>query len=282
MDLSKAKYVIIVILVAFNLFLLANNLSYSRNQGASHEALENAKTILKARGVTFAPGCNLPGGTRTAHRLQINSSALDRAKLARKLLGDSYTVLKEDQEFENVHKKLVFTGKTKFTLKELAPSAAVNLKSSDKVKKAAYDYLEKYGLIDGSYIVDNIGENQDGSVGVRFIEEYKGFLVYDNYCFVRVGAKGVVQVDYSKLRIIGFSSETIEDPIDAYQALLMNYKNGGARVISGIDRGYKYPETQSVENMQLTELRPVWRIRIKGRTISDYLHMDSAGSAQDE
>jgi hypothetical protein len=62
----------------------------------------------------------------------------------------------------------------------------------------------------------------------------------------------------------------------------MNYKSGSARVISSIDRGYKYPETQSVENMQLTELRPVWRIRIKGRAAPDYLSMDGAGSTQVE
>ena len=112
---------------------------------------------------------------------------------------------------------------------------------------------------------------------MTFVENYDGFLVYDNYCMVTITSEGITKLEYGKRQINGFTTVKIEDMADAYQVLLANFKEGSDQVITDIDIGYKYQGDQIMDNIQYAELLPVWRIKIKGASEPLYLSTSDAG-----
>jgi len=63
MDVARAKSIIIIMLIAFNLLLLVNNLSHAGGKGVPKETIRNTEAILKQRGVILVkqihPGISL-------------------------------------------------------------------------------------------------------------------------------------------------------------------------------------------------------------------------------
>ncbi len=273
MDLAKAKGVIIIILVAFNVFLLFNNLTYSREQGVRKETIENAEKILKARGVTLEKG--IPPALKEAHWLVYGNEKLDRPSIGRAFFANNYYASGDITDYAYQDKKLVFTSDTGFVYTDGSPEVKVEADSSgniksDEAQKAARKYLNDHKLLSGRYVIDELRRESDGSMVVTFMEEYDDFLVYDNYCSVTVTTGGVTRLEYSKLQILGFSKK-IDDLADAYQVLLANYKDGSSLVITDMDVGYRFTQEHSIEGMESTELLPIWRVRIKGASEPVYL-----------
>ncbi len=269
MDVSKAKVVIIVLLAAFNIFLLSSNLSHVRSQNTS-EIISNTVTILKQRGVTLE--CGIPKEIGTFHGLKYADGKLDRASIAEKLLGSTYESPDKGGVYENSGKKLEFTGDMKFVFTEAPLSSGFDLQNNVKLKKAVQDFLKGTGLIDKNYVIDQYSRNQDGSVTIYFIEKYENYLVYDNYCKVSLTAEGIARLDYSKYQIIGFSSAKIVQT-EAYQALLAYFKDGANKTLTGIDCGY------ILENENLggkdVEIPPVWRVKVKGESEPVFLNAET-------
>ncbi len=286
MDVAKAKSVVIALLIAFNIFLLVNNLTFVKGQGVRKDTIQNAEVILNQRGVTLESTIPVtPGGL---HRLEYSYSKLNRKALAEILLGDRYVVTGQEAlniqgvasvqeyEFEYGAKKLQFISDTEFVFLDDEPAegnqSAVkpDLSSDEKLKKTARQFLEDAGLLEGKYFVDGIEMNNDGSATVCFIQEYEGFPVFDNYCSVTLNKEGVARLKFGKVHVIGFTQESIER-FDAYQALLSYFKKDSNLVITAIDSGYKL-EDSSMQGMEFVEMLPVWRVKVKGKSEPEYLY----------
>ena len=268
MNLAKAKGVIIALLLMFNIFLLYNNLTYYRDRGVQKETIENTVAILKDRGITL--DCKIPTNTLKTRRLTYgNKRLLDEAAIADKLLGTSYMANK-DGSYEAAGKKIVFNGNSTFVYTDAKPSSKVNLKNTTETCKYAKKFLTDAGLLSSKYIIDETERNPDGSVIVHFIEKYDNYLVFDNYCTATLNNSGITRLEYNKLQIVGFSTESGETQVAAYQVLLAKYQKGSGQVITAMDIGYKYTEDQSMEGIETIELLPVWRVKLKGMG-EDYL-----------
>lgn len=304
MDVAKAKNVVIALLIAFNIFLLVNNLTFVKGQGVRKETIQNAEMILKQRGVTLETDIpTTPGGL---HRLEYSYSKLDRQALAQTLLGEGYIVTGQeltnvqgvasvqDFEFENGERKLQFISDTEFIYTDDRPTAVFDMGSEEKIRKAAQQFLEEAGLLEGKYVVDSLTRSQDesggqagdnvrdsgdeqvagggrgGSTTVVFIESFEGFPVFDNYASVTLDQNGVRRLEYGKVHVNGFTQDSIER-FDAYQALLARFKMGSNLVITAIDSGYKL-EDSSMSGVESVEMLPVWRVRIKDQSEPEYLY----------
>jgi regulatory protein YycI of two-component signal transduction system YycFG len=275
MDLAKAKGVIIALLLAFNLFLLYNNLSYYKDRGIQKETIQSAVTILKARGITL--DFEIPQKAIKLRKLVYGNGKLDRAKTAGSLLGLSDRQPAVGEAMEAGAKKLLFTTDTAFVFSDGKPNAKVNINDTAAASRFAREYLEKAGLLSGKYVIDSVKSNGDGSITLYFIEKYDNYLVFDNYCRMTLSDKGVLKLEYSKLQILHFSTAKEKNEASAYQVLLANYQKSGERVITAMDIGYKYLGGQALENAETAELPPVWRVKMKGVEEPDYLSTVSTG-----
>ncbi len=280
MDLAKAKSVIIIILISFNLFILYQILSYYNGQDIPKETIKNTERILKARGISLE--CDIPVKMNNAHKLVYSSEKLNRSVIAEALLGNSYQKISDGTGFEAAGKKLVFPGDTKFVFTDTGPAGRLDTDDQDEVEKYARTYLKDRGLLPGGYVVDRMERNSDGSMVVMYIENYGGYLVFDNYCSVTVASGGVTRLEYEKLQLKRYSNDMVEDLAAAYQVLLANFKEGDNLVITQIDLGYKYSEKNTMDGMESSELLPVWRIKIKGDPNPRYLSSLNAGEESAE
>jgi len=288
MDLAKAKNIVIGLLLAFNIFMLFINVPHFSAGKVSRETIENTEIILKSRGVTLET--EIPTESVKARKLVYGAEKLDRLQILRRFYGVSYPVSGDlgrsadiDTSYEYDDKVLSFSGGGTFVFVDNSPDGRVETDAAGNVKpdaarKAAREFLKKYGLFSSRYVVDEIRTEHDGAVSVVFIEKYDDFLVFDNFCIVTVSASGVRRAEYSWMQVKGFSQEMPGERSDAYQALLAHYKAESDDVITDIDIGYKYNMYGAMEGMETLELIPVWRIKLKGGKAPKYISIHSSES----
>jgi hypothetical protein len=269
MDTSKAKSIVIILLIAFNIFLLVNNLMHHDSQSVSREMLENAKTVLEQRGVTLE--CEIPASQGDAFRLVYITGGLDKDEIAARLLGEKYEMSDEDSILSAGTKRLEFQHDNSFIYTDDAPAPSDGQPGEKEAEDAALRFMKENGLLTGKYILDSSAENKDGSWTFEYIETYSGSLLYDNTFSITIKSGFVSCLMYMKQQIKGFSSETIERP-QAYQALLAKFKGRNDVVITDIDSGYKL-DRSAMEEIESLELLPVWRAKIKG--VSEPIYISS-------
>ncbi|MGE5613622.1 MAG: two-component system regulatory protein YycI [Bacillota bacterium] len=267
MDISKAKVIIIILLAAFNIFLLANIFIISSGQDVHAKTIKNAEIILKNRGITLE--CDIPRTASGSRRLEYGNDGIDRKGMAKKLLGKEYEISDEGEIFEHSGKKVVFKNSIEFEYTDEQPASDVDIRSDDKAAAAALKFLKDKGLLQGKYVVDEITRDADGNATVYLVEKYDNMLLFDNYCIVTIGEKGVSRLIYKKLEVKGFTQNKVEE-FEAYQALLGYFEGDGDRVITAIDNGYKL-DGHSMDAIESIGLLPVWRIKLKGEAEPVYI-----------
>jgi hypothetical protein len=272
MDVSKAKNVVIILLLAFNIFLLVNTFIVRGSQGVSRETLENTKIILAKRGVSLE--CEIPSKPVGSSRLVYIKSELNREEIAGKLLGNDYDVSGDGSQFYNDGGKLEFFGPDRFTYTAGTADMTTEPISMMDADEAAMKFMKGKGLLDGKYEQDQAAQNGDGSWTIDYIEVFGGSLLYDNYFSVTVTGGVVSRLEFRKHRFEGFSSESIEQ-FAAYQALLSYFKEENDIVITSIDSGYKLEES-AMEDVESIELLPVWRVKIKSMSEPVYIRPHDA------
>lgn len=268
MDVSKAKNIIIILLAAFNIFLLVNNLIFTNAQSVSRETLENAEAILEQRGITLE--CDIPVKAGDTHRLEYDDKeGLDRDAIAAALLGGKYEV-KDDTVYFGSEKEISFSSGTKFIYRDnkVAPGVSNDF-NENKASEAAYKFMKEKGLISGKYVLDRYEKN-GGSLVLYYIEKHEDRLLFDNYFIIELNAHGVMRLEYQKFKLKGFSAEIIDQP-EAYQTLLSYFRKDRDITITSIDIGYKLMDEASEEAPVSKDPLPVWRVMIKGEPEPIYI-----------
>ena len=267
MDVSKAKNVVVVLLVAFNIFLLVNNFIFHNSQSVSRETLENTGIILAQRGVVLE--CEIPSEPGGNNRFVYIKSELDREAVAGKLLGENYEVTGDGSQFYDSNGKIVFSDMDRFVYTAVTTALTQGPVGLKEAEEAALRFMKEKVLLDGKYVLDQATENDDGSWTLDYIETYSDTLLFDNCFSITVSGGTVSRLEYQKHQFKGFSNESIEQ-FEAYQALLAYFREDNDIVITSIDSGYKLEEP-SMEEVESVELLPVWRVKIKGRTEPIYV-----------
>lgn len=267
MDVSKAKNVVIVLLLAFNIFLLVNTLIVRGSHSVSRETLENTKIILAQRGVSLE--CDIPSKPVGSSRLVYIKSELNREEITGKLLGKDYEASGDGSQFYNDGGKLEFPGPDRFIYTAGSADRTAETISIMDADETAMKFIKEKGLLDGKYEQDLAVQNSDGSWSINYVEEFGGSLLYDNYFSVTITGRTVSRLEFRKHRFEGFSNESIEQ-FEAYQALLAYFKEENDIVITSIDSGYKLEEPE-MEDVESVELLPVWRVKIKGMSEPAYI-----------
>ncbi|HOJ79826.1 MAG TPA: two-component system regulatory protein YycI [Clostridiales bacterium] len=260
MDVSKAKNVVIVLLLVFNVFLLANMLIFRSSQGVSKETLENTRLILEQRGIRLE--CEIPSKPGGNSRLVYIKSELDGGNIAERLLGTKYEASGDGSHFFSSNGKIEFTGIDSFIYTAGTEARAQDAVSVKEAEDAAMKFMKEKGLLAGKYVLDRSEENGDGGWTLDYIETYGGSLLFDNCFSITLRGREVSRLEYRRHQFKGFSNENIEQ-FEAYQALLAYFKEKSDMVITSIDSGYKLEEP-SMGDVETVELLPVWRVKIKG------------------
>ncbi len=270
MDVAKAKNIIIVVLLVFNILLLYNNIMRGEAQAVSKDVTKSTEQILMAKGVKLE--CEIPGDTNGINRLRYSNVPLDRQQLIKKFMGAGFLSSENAKVFESEDGVLEFVDDNNISYVNKKPKLKLDLKSNNAIKKAAKTFLRAKGLWENRFIIDKLVSNKDGSVYISFIEEYNDLLIFDNYCNITMTPEGNIKLFYGKHQIIEFSTE-VEDLVYAHQALLSYFKQDNYNsTITDIDIGYKIPKDENQTDNESSEMSPVWRIKV--RNVDDPLYLD--------
>ncbi len=250
MDWARAKNVILLLLVVFNLFLGSRMISYIMERNIPAETIKNTVTILESRGVMLK--CEIPRYNKDTAKLKYGSFIYDKEQISKKLLGEGS---ESDRE-------ILFSSDSSFIMTDGSPVDTIkdfNAKTAEAWIRSKY--TEK-GLIGPEYILEEKTVNSDGTISLVFNQKYKGMMVFGNYVEAIVSKNGITRLEAGYREILEFT-ETSE-LVSAYQVLLKNFDGTGNPVISSIDFGYKDIFEQGVTGLQTTEQPPVWRVKLEG------------------
>jgi len=266
MDWSKSKTILILMLLALNIFLLISIMFYKDVFTVSNDTIENTVSILESRNVHLK--CDIPQQSGKMPAIVYDNSHFNIDKIIQKLSDDV------DLDTERlVQENDIIMGEKKITLKEgnvLAyenanPSGNVNVNNMDEVEKCAKKFLSDIGIKISAYKLDRQSRNEAGEVSLHYIEKYGKHLVYDSYVDIVIGEKGVRSLSYSKKNFKKLSSDSV-NVMPAHQVLLKNFNKDDNVVIVTMDIGYKSfaEEDETVE----TQEWPKWRIVFEDGTES--------------
>jgi len=266
MDWSKSKSILILMLLALNIFLLISIIFYKDILTVSRDTIENSVSILESRNVQLK--CDIPRQSGKIPAIKYDNSHFDIDEIIQKLTGDG--ALTTDMLVQG---NVIVKGEKKISLKEgnvlvyenTNPSATVNVCNMDEVEKYAKKFLLDIGIKTSAYKLDRQSSNEAGEVSLHYIEKFGKHFVYDSYIDIVIGENGVKSLSYSKKNFKKLSSDAV-NVMPAHQVLLKNFNKEENVVIVAMDIGYKSfaKDDETVE----TQEWPKWRIVFEDGTES--------------
>jgi len=265
MDWGRAKSILIIMLLALNIFLLANIFLISAGDAFRGQDVSAASRILEKRGVGLK--CRIPASANSVGKLFFKETAVNRPAVFKRLFGSAQnppSFTSPGAKIADGSKTLNFEGDNSFTFEDKHPSVDINLAgpggNGENIKKL----LAEMRLPVSSFYLDGTTNNPDGTVTCVLYEKYGGYAVFDNYAVVTAldGRLASLKWHYKKPENIVPGARKI---ISASQILLKNYIAGDKAVITSIDLGFMEYKLER-DTKELYGL-PVWRIRTEdGKT----------------
>jgi hypothetical protein len=224
MEWSKAKNVILILLVVINIILLVLNMYKIQSNTVSNERINNITNICKKNNISI--NCNLPKDINSTAQLNIKQYNYDYVKLQQIFFG-SITNVKRTNDLTNV----IFTRDDERLIVE-------NAKAIFSCKKKDYS-----GYVQG--IKDLLGEfdveRQMGNM-IYYYQTYKGVPVFSNYICVDLSGKDrmIITLNYCEiLRTIGGRQNIIGSDEALYSAInRISSEIEGDIKISLVEKGY--------------------------------------------
>lgn len=264
MDWSKAKNVLIILFLALNIVLLVNFLLIKVDMGISEGTLRNTEKVLAERGI--AVNCDIPRYNvdnvilnfemSEAVKNNIIKAFTDSKELPGELyIGQTYILSESKLEIKDDGAAIITKKNINNGLKKL---------DAESIKEHLQNSLKNIGLPLKDYVEDDVYASGADGKTMRFVEKYKGYLIYDNYFEYSILSDGNLQIEFNYKKISGLKNDraTQIEVKPVYQLLLNNYTKGKASSIDSIDLGFKCSSADA--DSVLVQERPAWRVMVDG------------------
>lgn len=230
MDTARAKNIIIILFVALNIFLLVNILMQVTGGDISRETLDNTRTILAERGVTFAEGVKIPVFRKDVAPVIFGEGGADLVKVESVLLGG-------EAASGSGAGSLEFEGN--YFFRYVDPESGIKISASDmsssglkETQKELKKLMVQMGLPASDFVTDMQTESE-----VRFIYKAGNCFIFDNYILFELAEGGISAIECSYREVAGYGAPAAILP--AHQVLIKNIVDCDGCVISSITLGYK-------------------------------------------
>jgi len=264
MDWAKAKNILLVIFLLFNVFLAFNLRTFYFGETVSQKTISDAIKILEDSQVKVE--CEIP--RRSVGVWKLRYDPLDGAETRADIIGRLLNIkagtheVEPGAEFVNGSRKVVIRDDMVFEYTDENPGETINIGDKNAVLKRARRFYKELRLPFKAYHLDRYLVNHDGSVTVLFLEKFRSFLVYDNYLEITLTNKGITKVICSYKKTGSLEEDRISGKklIDAYIVLIKNFDRVKNITITEIDIGFKKPSSKS--DVKLMSLNLYWRVRL--------------------
>jgi len=254
MDWSRAKNIILVLLLFLNVFLFINIINVKKTFGSSSEYRAKAQQALAELGLEI--NCPLPSNNKPVQRISFVEKdknvytemirSLMETKQENLLISEEGYYYTNGKTLKFIDNKFIFTDST-----NIVTIPVDNQKRLDMTLKS---WIRKNKISDESFVLNRIDE-KDGTVIVEYVQLYKKMPVFNNKIVFTIENKVLVQVEGSIRIFYDLKVNKEDDAVSAEVVLLMNKDRIGAPVES-IDLGYFLAQKDELYDT------PVWRVRL--------------------
>lgn len=254
MDWSRAKNIILVLLLFLNIFLLINIISVKSNFEPSMEYRLNAQKALYESGIEI--NCPIPFNNKPIQRISfIEKDKNVYTEMIRSLMGiEEERIINSEMDFFDANGKTLKFLNNRFIYTDTTNNITIPVKNQRRLDATLKTWIRKNRISDESFVLDKIYERDD-TVTAEYVQLYKKLPVFNNKIIFTVKNGVLVQVEGS-LRIFYDLRANKEDNPVSLEIVLLTNKDKIKGAVESIDLGYFLAQEDELHDT------PVWRLRL--------------------
>ena len=253
MDWSRAKNIILILLVILNIFLFVNIVNVKKTFGSSREYRDKAYKALTESGIEI--NCSIPSDIKPVQRISfVEKDKNVYTGMIRRLMEipekDALSIeneyIKDGKTLEFADDKFIFTDSTN--------SVAISAESRKKLDKTLKSWIKNNDISKENFVLDRIQE-KDGTVTAEYVQLYKKKPVFCNRIVFTIENNFLVKAEGS-LRIFYELKTNKEDDAVSAEIVLLTNKDKIKGSVESVDLGYFLVQEDELYDT------PVWRVRL--------------------
>lgn len=261
MEWSKAKTILLVLLILLNIFLLAGIILNGANFTLSDDYVQYAKKFLAERNITFKT--DPPSYNKASGMIEYKSRQINEDQLVKAIFGKSMKPVEQEagKRVWDEGNKYLEIGNNLILIRDSLPQLKESFGKPDELINDLQAYIKQLGVVKNEITVESRISSDAETMVISFVEKYKDQLLFDNAITVQVSRDGRADLELvcrDVNKVIGS-----DEILSIYQILVMAGIPEHS-VISSIDFGYKRINEEDLFDS------PVWRIRFDNGQIEYY------------
>lgn len=259
MDWSRAKTILIIVLLFLNIFLLAMIIFSNPASLFAGNYNKYALDYLKSRNIGVNTG--IPNFSGPAGKIIYTTREFNTEKICILVFGGTLPVSYNGNDFhiEKGEESISLSGDL-LHINDKLPDGGELFNDSGKLMKRLLKYLKELGFKRKNIIAGEI-ENKDGAIQVEFYLKYKNNMVFDQIITARLDSKGFLTIWAPAKDICKGNGKG--DILSAYHVLVTGGLPSGV-TIEDVDFGYKQVSESDIYGT------PVWRVILNDGTVLYY------------
>lgn len=276
MDWIKAKNILIIALIATNIFLVFNSRNMMFGEGHSQakndDFYEYATSFLKERGLVIE--ADIPKNNILMPMIMVEYELFDYEEIAKLFLGPEYKIT-NNTVFKYKDKMLKVEGNKKLFFFGNSNESVVDKLSNDKIRQLSEKFLNEHLLTREGLVLEeinhNVAEAGDCYYEVVFRQKHNDFFLENSYVHVYIDERGVFEARVKLLNIKGVTTQK-KEPISAIEAIVkalgrIKDENEEKVTVVKIELGYYFDVKDSKvsdwDTIKAGTAMPTWQITLE-------------------
>ena len=253
MDWSRAKNIILIVLILLNIFLFFNVMNVKSSYNVTQQYQRNAKQALEAAGIIVTG--RIPNNNEPMSRISyVEKDLPEYNKIVNSLIQIDYNKAADTENpfWEKEGRKLEFSA-DKFIYTDKTGMTNFNIDDEKKLNRQLLSWIQDNDLSSINFIHKSLIKDGD-SVTVEYIQEYNKTPLFSNRIIFTIENKMLTRVECSKRVLYNIKLSKQKDEIISPNIILLTGRNKIQGVISAIVLGYIRPKGEELYDI------PVWQI----------------------
>ncbi len=276
MDWIKAKNILIIALIATNIFLIFNSRNMifreGHSQAKSDDFYEYAISFLRERGLVIE--AEMPKNNIFMPMIMVEYELFDHEEIAKLFLGPEYKVT-NDTVFKYKDKILKVEGNKKLLFFDNSNESVVHKLSNDKVQELSEKFLNEHLLMREGLVLEEINlkivEPGNFYYEVVFRQKHNDFFLENSYVYVYIDERGVFEARVKLLNVREVTTQK-KEPISAIEAIIkalgrIKDENEEKVTVVKIELGYyfdvKNSKVSDWDTIKAGTAMPTWKITLE-------------------
>lgn len=262
MDWSKAKKIIIFVLIALNIALFVMNKYYNNDYRLSQSEEAAVYKLLSQNGTGMYT--DLIEEYKPMKQLDVTVAAPDIDELKSMFFADDENVETEvefDQVILRSYSAELVAEDSRLSYSCPTGYGDISGLGKDAARKLSQAFMDKMGDSYSGYVLDRI-TYKNGGYQLEYYEHYKGFKVFCNYCIFFIDDYGIKSIESENYDINGFVEQNREicSSSEAVLTYIYSGRESTGKFIESMEIGYALRESEEIADGSKIRLVPCYYI----------------------